>query len=191
MASKIEIEDMVSIYSRLGCDLILMHCTSEYPTPADHSNVQRISTLSEQFKVPIGFSDHTVDETAAVMAVALGSKIFEKHITLNKSDRGPDHAASLNFAEFAIYTSAIRQAEKTLGNGNHERTSAEELMAQTSRKSLHLSRNLKKGDQLTVDDLILMRPGTGLFWAEAKNILGKHALMDLPKLYLISEDDFE
>ena len=191
MATRAEIEEIVSIYAKVGCELVLMHCTSEYPTPAENSNMQRISTLSKDFKLQIGFSDHSLDETAAVIAVALGSRIFEKHITLNKSDFGPDHAASLNLKEFEMYSNAIRKAERVLGTGNYVRTPAEDLMAQTSRKSLHLSRKLQKGDQLMKEDLVLMRPGTGLFWSEAQKILGKHALRDLSKLHLLSEDDFK
>ena len=183
MASQKEISEVVSIYEKSKSELILMHCTSEYPT-----RIQRISELSEY---SIGFSDHTVGNLAAVMSVAMGCKVIEKHITINKEDEGPDHAASLNLNEFAEYCSEIRKSELALGDGSFEPTAQELLMSATSRKSLHLTKKLFKGEILTEEDLALMRPGCGLFWSQRNDIVGKRAKFDLNKLHLVTREDFD
>jgi sialic acid synthase SpsE len=190
MASQREIMDVVSIYKKFNSNLILMHCTSEYPTPINHAFMNRINRIATLSDGPIGFSDHTVGKLAAVMSVAMGCRVIEKHITINKEDVGPDHAASLNLSEFAEYCSEIRDSESALGDGSFFRTEQESLMASTSRKSLHLNTSLLKGEILEEQHLILMRPGSGLFWSQKNEILGKRARYDMNKLHLISRDDF-
>ena len=190
MASQREIMDVVSIYKKFNSNLILMHCTSEYPTPINHAFMNRINRIATLCDGPIGFSDHTVGKLAAVMSVAMGCRVIEKHITINKDDVGPDHAASLNLSEFAEYCSEIRDSESALGDGSFFRTEQESLMASTSRKSLHLNTTLLKGEILEEQHLILMRPGSGLFWSQKNEILGKRARYDMNKLHLISRDDF-
>lgn len=190
MASQREIMDVVSIYKKFNSNLILMHCTSEYPTPINHAFMKRINQIAILSDGPIGFSDHTVGKLAAVMSVAMGCRVIEKHITINKEDVGPDHAASLNLSEFAEYCSEIRDSESALGDGSFVRTEQESLMANTSRKSLHLNTRLLKGEILEEQHLILMRPGSGLFWSQKNEILGKRARYDMNKLQLISRDDF-
>ena len=190
MASQKEITEVVSIYKKFDSDLILMHCTSEYPTPIKHAFLKRINQIAALSDGPIGFSDHTVDHLAAVMSVAMGCRVIEKHITINKKDVGPDHAASLSLTEFAEYCSEIRKSESALGDGGFVRTEQESLMAITSRKSLHLNKSLSKGEILEEQHLILMRPGSGLFWSQKNEILGKRARYDMNKLHLISGEDF-
>jgi N,N'-diacetyllegionaminate synthase len=190
MASEKEISEVVSIYKKNKSKLILMHCTSEYPTPIDHAFMKRIKRIGELSGGIIGFSDHTVDNLAAVMSVAMGCRVIEKHITINKEDDGPDHAASLNLAEFTEYCTEIRRAELALGDGSFERTPQESLMAATSRKSLHLTKMLHRGEILKEEHLVLMRPGSGLFWSQRNDIIGKHAQYDMNKLHLIAREDF-
>lgn len=190
MASQREIIEVVSIYKKFHSDLILMHCTSEYPTPIKHAFMKRIHQIAALSDGPIGFSDHTVDHLAAVMSVAMGCRVIEKHITINKEDVGPDHAASLTLTEFAEYCSEIRKSESALGDGGFVRTEQESLMAITSRKSLHLNKSFSKGEVLEEQHLILMRPGSGLFWSQRNEILGKRARYDMNKLHLISVGDF-
>ena len=190
MASQKEISEVVSIYKKSGTELILMHCTSEYPTPINHAFMKRIKEIGALSEGSIGFSDHTTDKLAAVMSVAMGCRVIEKHITISKEDEGPDHAASLNLKEFAEYCSEIRKSELALGDGSFVRTEQESLMAATSRKSLHLIKNLLKGEILEEEHLVLMRPGSGLFWSQKNEILGKRARYDMNKLHLLSSEDF-
>ena len=191
MASIDEISEVVEIYKRSDTELSLFHCTSEYPTTPNHTFLHRIEKIRKMTDGYVGFSDHTQGNIAAVMSVALGCRIIEKHITLNKGDIGPDHAASMNISEFKKYCQLIREAYISLGTAAFFQTKDETLMAQTSRKSLHLAREFKIGEEITEEDLILMRPGTGIFWRDRAKIVGKKAKNNLPKNYLISSRDFE
>jgi len=190
MATEEEIRDVVSIYNESDSRLVLMHCTSEYPTPTEHSFMKRVNRISKLGADEIGFSDHTVDSLAAVMSVAMGCRVIEKHITINKEDEGPDHAASLDLTEFTKYCLEVRKSELALGDGGFARTEQESLMAATSRKSLHLAKNLHQGEVLAEEDLVLMRPGCGLFWSQRNDIVGKRARHDMDKLHLMTTEDF-
>ena len=191
MASIDEIYEVIEIYKRSDAELSLLHCTSEYPTMPEHAFLLRIKKIKEMNNGHVGFSDHTQGTVAAVMSVALGCRILEKHITLNKKDAGPDHAASMDVDEFRIYCESVREAYISLGTDVFFQTKDEILMAQTSRKSLHLSRELKLGDRITEEDLKLMRPGTGIFWRDRFQILGMKAKKNLQKNHKVSTEDFE
>lgn len=191
MASMVEISEVVEVYKRSEAKLSLLHCTSEYPTIPAHAHLSRIKKIHKMNNGYVGFSDHTQGSIAAVMSVALGCRIIEKHITLNKRDEGPDHAASMNIQDFAIYCDSVREAYLSLGSEDFFQTIDEILMAQTSRKSLHLSRELQLGEQIAEEDMKLMRPGTGLYWRDRSKILGMKAKKYLPKNHQISCQDFE
>ena len=191
MASIDEISEVIKIYEQSEASLSLLHCTSEYPTIPEHAFLRRVEKIQKMHNGYVGFSDHTQGYIAAVMSVALGCRIIEKHITLNKSDSGPDHAASMNIEEFRVYCKSIREAYHSLGTDVFFQTKDEMLMAQTSRKSLHLSRELQQGAKIAEEDLILMRPGTGIYWRDRSKILGMKAIKHLPKNHQISSQDFE
>ena len=191
MSSVAEIIETAEIYKKFGTELILMHCTSEYPTVISHAFLRRISKLRDFNDGAIGFSDHTLGNTAAVMSVGLGCTYIEKHITLDKLLPGPDHAASMNPEEFQNYCNQIRAAESAMGDGTFFLTDQEESMSATSRKTLHLSVDLAQGETIQEADLILMRPGTGLLWRHREKIIGKKAKRNLKRLSPVSENDFE
>ena len=173
MASLEEIDFISSLYSKLKTPLILMHTTSEYPTPISNANMSRLTTLQKFEVKSIGFSDHTLDSTCAIMAIGRGCEYFEKHFTLDRQSVGPDHAASLDPIQFTNFVRDIRNAEEALGNTSFKRSLAEEDMAATSRKSLHFGSNLDKGDLLRESHLILMRPGDGLEWSQRNTVLNR------------------
>ena len=188
MASAPEISNVVSIYENSESNLTLMHTTSEYPTPASATNILRLNSL-KQYNHPIGYSDHTEGSMAAVMAVASGVCVIERHITLDRADVGPDHFASDSPEEFSRYVGAIREAEARMGSHEFVRTSAEEAMAKTSRKSLHMAASRPSGWLLRSDDLTLRRPGTGLGWVDMERIVGRRLKRALTEGAMITECD--
>jgi sialic acid synthase SpsE len=110
MASHAEIAESIGTLRDAGCrELLVLHCTSGYPTPPDEANIRMIPHLAEMFDVPVGLSDHTLDKTVAVTAVALGAAAIEKHFTLNRADGGPDAAFSLEPSEFADLSRRLAQ----------------------------------------------------------------------------------
>lgn len=181
MASVIEIKEAIKIFQANQSPFILMHTTSEYPTQIEVTNIARLKSLDDLSAGNIGFSDHTTNSVGAIMATALGCQYFEKHFTLSKSDPGPDHAASLEPDEFKEYARDIQTAFKVLGSAEFKRTLGEEDMAKTSRKSLHFAQDLREGHKLAPEDLVLLRPGSGLMWSEREKVLGKLLNKDAAK----------
>jgi N-acetylneuraminate synthase/N,N'-diacetyllegionaminate synthase len=140
----------------------LLHCVSSYPAPVEQSNLHAIGTLRRRFGRPVGWSDHTLGAVTAVAAVALGAVAVEKHVTLDRSRPGPDHAASADEAGFADYVAQVRAARAALGDGVKRPVPAEAATAPLVRRSWHAARDLAAGTTLTAGDLVLLRPATGL-----------------------------
>jgi sialic acid synthase SpsE len=113
------------------------------------------------------------------MAAAIGCVYFEKHFTLDREDTGPDHAASLDSKGFAEYILAIRESFLILGSENPSLSKAELDMSKTSRKSLHLRFDLKRGHRLAEDDFVLLRPGSGLLYSDLPTFLGRTLIRDV------------
>lgn len=143
--------------------LVVLHCTSAYPAPADALNLRAIRALAEAFpELPVGYSDHSQGIEAALAAVALGATVIEKHLTLDKSLPGPDHRASADPAEFAALVAALRRLEPMLGDGIKRPHPVEANTRDVARRSVVSTRALPAGHVLTEDDLALRRPGTGI-----------------------------
>lgn len=140
----------------------LFHCVSAYPAPAEDCNLQAIPAMAEAFDVPVGWSDHTLGSTAAVASAALGARIFEKHFTLDKTAPGPDHAASMEPDELAAYVRDVDLAVRMLGDGRKRRMPSEEENAPLVRRSWHLRHDVPAGHALTADDVVALRPESGV-----------------------------
>jgi sialic acid synthase SpsE len=125
-------------------------------------NLHTIPDMAARFQVPIGLSDHTLGTEAPVAAVALGAQIIEKHFTMNKDDPGPDHAASLEPDELRSMVQGIRAVELARGTGEKKCQPCEKDTRDTARRSILLTKDVKKGEKLTQDMLVMKRPGTGL-----------------------------
>jgi N,N'-diacetyllegionaminate synthase len=191
MASIDEIKCAAKFFHSSNSNFVLMHTTSEYPTKLEFTNISRLKALIQFNPSGIGFSDHTTDSIGAIMAIAIGATYFEKHFTLNKSDSGPDHAASLEPEEFKRYVLDIQNGFEALGSAEFIRTAGEEGMAKTSRKSLHYSRDLEVGNILGISDLVLLRPGTGMMWRECEVFLGRALKHKVAKSTILRSQDFE
>jgi N,N'-diacetyllegionaminate synthase len=166
--------------------LALLHCVSAYPAPAAETNLRAIDALRTRFGCPVGLSDHTLGTAVAIAAVARGAVIIEKHLTLDKTLPGPDHRASLDPAEFCSLMRAIREVESALGDGNKRPMASEADTRRVARKSLVAARPIKAGERLTISDVAIKRPGTGLAPAELPRVLGRALRRDLAADDLIS-----
>ena len=146
----------------LARNVTLLHCTTEYPAPPESLNLHAMETLAATFGLQVGFSDHSEGDSAAIAAVALGACVIEKHLTLDRTMPGPDHAASMEPGAFRDMVAAIRSVERALGSGIKEPLGAELANRVAARKSLVAAEPIRKGDLFTSENLAVKRPGTGI-----------------------------
>ncbi|AEG18372.1 N-acetylneuraminate synthase [Methanobacterium paludis] len=184
MATMDEIKEAVKLFEDKTNDLILMHCVTSYPAKIDDINLKVIETLRSTFKLPVGFSDHTLGIEMPIAAVALGSCVIEKHFTLNKNLDGPDHKASLEPADFKKMVLAIRNVEKGMGTGIKELTIEEKEIKKIARKSIVARANIPSETVITEEMLAIKRPGTGIEPKFLKSLIGKTTTSKIKK------DDF-
>ncbi len=142
--------------------LTLLHCTTNYPCPDEEVNLRAMLTLKETFRVPVGYSDHTMGIEVPVAAVALGASVIEKHFTLDRKMKGPDHRASLEPREFKAMVGAIRKVERALGSPEKRPTASEIEIRRVARRSLVAIKPLPVGAEITEGDLQALRAGDGL-----------------------------
>lgn len=162
MANESEINDAVETALKFGSgELALLHCVSGYPAPAQEYNLLTLKDMREKFGVTVGLSDHTLSNTTAVAAVALGATLIEKHVTLDRSGGGPDDSFSLEENDLEDLCTVTKTAWEALGKVNYERTEAEKGNVKF-RRSLYFVRDLKQGDIITQDCVRSVRPGFGL-----------------------------
>ncbi len=166
--------------------LALLQCTSKYPAEPADVNLRAIQTLAKAFQIPVGFSDHTTGIDISLAAVAMGACIIEKHFTLDKSLPGPDHQSSLEPGEFERLVRGIRRVESALGSGRKEPVEGEADTAAVARKSIVARRDILAGTILTQDQIVMMRPGTGLPSSMLVHVIGRVARRDILAGTLIS-----
>ena len=175
MASLAEIEAAVAAARRGGCrDLVVLHCVSGYPTPADEANLRTIPDLARRLGLTVGLSDHTLGIGVAVAAVAMGAAVIEKHVTLRRADGGPDAAFSLEPDELGYLVAACHDASAALGRVNYERTRSEAAMA-VYRRSLYVVADIAAGERFSDANLRAIRPGYGLAPRHLPKVLGRRA----------------
>ena len=173
-----EIQDVVNICKSVGNNnIILLKCTSAYPAPLEDANLNMINDLANKFNVTTGFSDHTLGSTAAIVAVSLGAKIIEKHFILDKSIGGADSAFSMDRNEFKDMIDKIRYTEKLLGKIDYSMTDKKKKSRQFSR-SIYISKDIKKGEIFTNNNVKSVRPGYSLHPKYLENLLNTKAKKD-------------
>lgn len=177
-----EIEEAISnIFDSGNKNITLLHCTSNYPTDFEDVNLNAMITIRDAFKLPVGYSDHTVGIEIPIAAVAIGAKIIEKHFTLDKNMPGPDHSASLNPTELKQMVESIRNIEKSLGNGIKKCSNSEISTKKIARKSIVCRENIKAGDIITYDNISIKRPSGGIDPKYIGEIIGKRAICNIEK----------
>ena len=162
MADLDEISLAVETAKKNGCsDLALLHCVSAYPTPVEECNVNVISDLAKKFDVVVGLSDHSLDNTVPVAAVAVGASIIEKHFTLDRNGGGPDDTFSMEPEDLTKLVKSTQIAWRCLGKVTYEHQVSEQKNLKF-RRSLYFVKSLKAGDVIKSDDIRSIRPGHGL-----------------------------
>ena len=158
-------------------NISILHCTSSYPASYNMLNLYSIILLKKKFpKNIIGYSDHTTDDTASILAIGLGARIIEKHFTLSKFMNGPDHKASLSKNEFHFFAKKVFNSIDALGNKKLKQIMRSELeIRKVARKSLHARQNIEKGEKFSDLNLSIKRPGTGLEPEFYFKLIGKKA----------------
>ena len=179
MATLAEIDEAVRTLCGSGCtQLALLKCTSAYPSLPEDMNLRTIPHLAEAFGLPVGLSDHTLGIAVPVAAVALGACLIEKHLTLRRSDGGPDAAFSLEPVEFKAMVDAVRVAEKALGRVNYE-TTEKEAASRVFRRSLFVVKGVKAGEPFTGGNVRSIRPGHGMAPKHLGEVIGRRANRDI------------
>lgn len=192
MATVAEIDDAVNAFRQAGGqDLLLLHCTSSYPTPAADINLKRIPILAETFGCLSGFSDHSEGTTAAVGARVLGACFIEKHFTLDKNLPGPDQRFSSDPAEFHELVKAIRTVEAAMGTSQLGPTPSESLGRISFRLSCLATDNLSAGTPLQRQHIAYRRPGTGIPPKLGEAILGLTLKHSVPRGHIFTWKDFQ
>ena len=181
MASVAELDETVRAARESGCrDLILLKCTSTYPSTPENTNILTIPHIRELFQCEVGLSDHTMGVGVSVASVALGATVIEKHFTLNRADGGVDSAFSLEPAEMAQLVLETERAWQALGQVSYGPTAAEKKSLQF-RRSLYIVQDIKAGDVLTRANVRAIRPGYGLPTKYLDRVLGKAVKQDVKR----------
>lgn len=179
MATLDEVDRAVDILVSGSGPIALLHCVSAYPAPLYAANLRAILTMAERYRVAVGWSDHTIGSTSAIAAVALGATILERHVTTDRNLPGPDHGASDDPSTFASYMSLIRSTSLALGDGMKVPSRVEIATRQLVRRSYHAARDLPAGHVLTPEDLVSLRPATGVAVSESVDgLVLRHAVAD-------------
>ena len=179
-----EIEDIelaINSCRKVGNNQIaLLKCTSSYPAPIDEANMCMVKDLATRFDVISGLSDHTMGSTVPIVATAFGAKIIEKHFILDRSIGGPDSSFSMNENEFTEMVKLVREAESAIGVVDYKLTTKQQKGKDFSR-SLYVTKDIKKGELFTSENIRSIRPGFGLHPKYYFDILGKTSLFDLER----------
>lgn len=178
MCTQEEIRDAIKALVSSGAkreNLIVLHCTTDYPTSFTDVNLNAMTAMAEEFNIPVGYSDHTNGIEVSIAAVALGATVIEKHFTLDKEMAGPDHKASLDPAELKSLVVGIRNIEQALGSKIKKPTVNELGNIKVARKSIVAKHDIKVGEVFSVENLTTKRPGTGISPMKIYEVYGQKA----------------
>ena len=178
MSFMYEIEKAVEILVKNGTNksnIYVLHCNTEYPTPFEDVNLNAIKTIKNKLKLKVGYSDHTLGNEVSIAAVAMGCEVIEKHITLNKLMKGPDHKSSMNPNEFIKFVKMIRNVEVSFGSKIKKPSKSEIKNIKSIRKSIYASKIINKGEIFTKENISIKRPFNGVNPMKINTIYGKKA----------------
>ena len=192
MASIKEIKDAIKKLSKKRKqNIVILHCVSSYPTNKKDLNLNIIREFQKIFKLDIGFSDHSLGNEACLAAVAMGAKVIEKHVTISKKKRGPDHSSSSSIKDFFSLVKQIRELEIMLGGPKKKILQSEKNTKDVSRKSLITNKDLIRGKRLKSSDIVFKRPGTGISPMNLKSVIGMKIKKNIPADNLILMKDLK
>lgn len=190
MADEKEITDAVETIKLVeNKNLVVLHCTSAYPTPPEHVNLRKLVTITQKFGCLTGLSDHSEGTLAAVGATALGACWIEKHFTTDKKLSGPDHKFSCDEKEMSELVNAVRSMETLLGSSDLNPAECEIVGRSQFRLSCASARDLSAGHVLNEDDVVYRRPATGVSPSDLGLILGKSLIRDIPRFEPLRLED--
>jgi len=170
----------------------IFHCVSIYPPRAEELRLANIPYLRKRFPVPVGFSDHADDVIASLAALSLGARLFEKHVTLNRKSHGPDHPFALEPEQMRAYMNGLRILADGLDSGEFQAPTPNETAARVAYlKSIVAAGDLPAGRRLTLADLTLVRPGTGIPPKDMDAVIGRCLRRSLPKGTVLAWEDIE
>lgn len=189
MSDMAEVKEAVETVRSAGNEKILVfQCTTDYPLSLKNVNLRAMETIKKELDVLIGYSDHTLGDQASIMAVTLGACMIEKHLTLSRRLKGPDHIASMEPKEFKELVERLRKVPKILGDGVKKSLVQELQYLTVARKSLVAQRDIKKGEKFTKENISIKRPGNGMLPKHYKEILGKIAKRDISEDSILLKD---
>jgi N-acetylneuraminate synthase/N,N'-diacetyllegionaminate synthase len=188
-----DIDEAIKVFHETGNDkLIVLHCTSSYPAPDDEVNIQRVKTIRDRWAVLSGFSDHSSGISAAVLSTVYGACWIEKHYTLDKKLRGPDHRFSMDPTELQSLVQAVRAAEKQIGQPWLGPTESEKDARQSYRLSCVAENGIAAGTVISEKHIACRRPGTGLRPSLAGTLVGRKLKKAVRRGHLFDiNNDFE
>ncbi len=171
MCDMVDVEEAVNVCLGAGNQqVILLQCGAMYPLPPDLANLRVVAAFANRFSCPVGFSDHTLGQIAAVAAVGLGATVFEKHFTLDRKSKGPDHFYALEPEELKSYVAVIHEAHKSLGSAKKEMLPKERELGR--REGIYVVRAMSAGERIGKGDVSVKRPALGLRARYASSIVG-------------------
>ena len=176
-----EVGDALAILVKAGMEkknITVLHANTMYPTPMEDVNLNAMLTIQKEFDVAVGYSDHTLGIEVDIAAVSMGASIVEKHFTLDKTMKGPDHQASLEPHELNAMIVAIRNVEKALGDGVKVPSRSEQPNMMVVRKSIVAAQPIKKGEKITEDHIAAKRPGNGMSPMKWDEVVGSKSIKD-------------
>ncbi|KKS95707.1 N-acetylneuraminate synthase [Candidatus Giovannonibacteria bacterium RIFCSPLOWO2_01_FULL_43_160] len=186
MSNLEEVKEAIETVKNAGNDQILIfHCTTDYPLALENVNLRAIDTFKKELGVLIGYSDHTLGREVPIMAAALGACMIEKHFTLDRTMKGPDHVASMEPRDFKKMVEALKRVPIIMGSGAKKALKPELQYMNVARKSIVAARDIKKGEKFNKENLAIKRPGTGLSPKYFNQVLGKTAKTDIHKNALL------
>ena len=176
MSTIYEVDNAIKILMDNGTsDIVVLQCNTEYPTPYEDANINSMIFMKDTLNHKVGYSDHTLGNDVAIAAVAAGANVIEKHFTLDKHMKGPDHKASIEPEELRKLVISIRNVEKAMGSYNKVVSSSERKNIGVVRKSIVASRKIKKGELFSEENITTKRPGIGMSPMKWNDVIGRVA----------------
>ena len=179
-ATMAEVDEAIRVIESTGNrNLILMQCITNYPSMIESANIRVVQTYQTAFNILTGYSDHSPGNVVALGAVALGARVIEKHFTLSKKDKGPDHPHSMEPAEFKIMVEGVRQLELALGTSRKDVVLEEAETVIVQRRGLYARKTIRAGERLMMGDIVELRPALGILPKFKEVVVNRRVKQDL------------